>query len=151
MRKQKSKFKQGIFSPLNPNKVVGNKNPRYLSSYELRFFRFCDKNANIVKWGSEAVILPYRCPIDKKIHRYMVDNFIVLKTKEGFKKYLVEIKPASQVVPPKTKNRKNKKSLIYEQVMYARNQSKWMVAKEWAARNGCEFIILTEKELLIKP
>jgi hypothetical protein len=147
---KEKKYVQGLFRPLHSEKYIGNHKPRYLSSYELHFFRWADKNPNIVKWSSESIAIPYRCPIDGRVHRYLVDNFILLKTKDGIKKYLVEIKPAKQTIPPSTKNRKNKNSLIYEQIMYARNCAKWEAAEAWASKNDCHFTILTEKHLQIK-
>lgn len=144
-------YVQGIFSPLHPEKYIGGHRPRFLSSYELKFMRFADNNPNVLKWGSENVVIPYLSPLDGRIHRYMVDNFLLLKTKEGQTiKYLVEIKPAKQTVAPKTKNRKNKRSLLYEQVMYAQNTAKWAAAKQWCIKNGCKFLILTEEHLRIK-
>lgn len=146
----RGQFKQGIFRPLNPEKVVGSKAIRFLSSYELKFMRFADKNPNVVKWGSENIIVPYVSPIDRKVHRYLVDNFILLKTNNGLMKYLIEIKPIKQTLPPSTKNRKKKSTLIYEQVMYAVNQAKWAAAKAYAEKHGFKFLILSEEHLNIK-
>ncbi len=81
----------------------------------------------------------------------MVDNFILLKTKDNqIIKYLVEIKPLKQTLPPKTTNRKKKSTLIYEQVMFAINQAKWDAARAWCSNHNCKFLILSEKELGIK-
>ena len=58
-----SRFAQGKFMPKNPEKYVGNKAPTYRSSWEFAFMRFCDTNDGIQKWASEAISIPYRCPI----------------------------------------------------------------------------------------
>lgn len=147
MIKKNSKFVQGIFIPRNKEKFIGSK-AVYRSSLELRFMKFCDCNQNIVKWGSENVVIPYLNPLDGKVHRYFVDNFVQIKEGDKMKRYLVEIKPSSQLLPPATKYRK-KSNLIYEQTMYITNQAKWQAAREWCNKKGLEFIIITEKHLTV--
>jgi hypothetical protein len=140
------KWRQGIFIPKNKDKFIGNK-AIYRSGLELKFFRFCDSNSNVLKWGSENVVVPYRSPVDHRMHRYYVDNYIEIL--EGTKKvkYLVEIKPSKQTKPPTVKYKK-KSHLIYEQRCYAVNQAKWTAAREYSEKIGGSFIILTEKELI---
>jgi hypothetical protein len=142
----KSKYRQGIFKPKNTNKFIGGNSAVYRSGLELKFMRFCDNNPNIIKWGSENIIVPYISPVDNKVHRYYVDNFVVIKEGSIVRKYLIEIKPFKQLSPPTTKYKK-KEHLLYEQGQYNINQAKWNAAREHAKRIGCEFMILTEKEL----
>lgn len=142
--KKNSKYRQGIFTPLNKDKFVGT-HAVYRSGLELRFMRFCDNNPNILKWGSENVVVPYISPVDGRAHRYFVDNFVVIKEGNRIGKYLIEIKPSKQTIPPTTKYKK-REHLIYEQSMYAVNQAKWTAAKEYCKRKGLEFLILTEKD-----
>ena len=140
------RWRQGIFVPKNKDKFIGSK-AVYRSGLELKFFRFCDSNPNVLKWGSENVVIPYRSPIDHKMHRYFVDNYIEIKEGDKKVKYLVEIKPSKQTKPPTVKYKK-KRHLIYEQRCYAINQAKWAAAKEYSKKIGGVFIILTEKELI---
>tara|TARA_R100000988_G_C3974764_1_gene153481 strand:+ start:621 stop:1058 length:438 start_codon:yes stop_codon:yes gene_type:complete len=140
------RWRQGIFVPKNKDKFIGSK-AIYRSGLELKFFRFCDSNPNVLKWGSENVVIPYRSPIDHKMHRYFVDNYIEIKEGDKKIKYLVEIKPSKQTKPPTVKYKK-KRHLIYEQRCYAINQAKWSAAKEYSKKIGGVFIILTEKELI---
>jgi len=147
MFKKDPRYTQGIFVPKNKEKFLGSK-AIYRSSLELRFMKFCDNNQNVVKWGSENVVIPYLNPLDGKIHRYFVDNFVQIKEGEKIKRYLVEIKPSKQLLPPTTKYRK-KSNLIYEQTMYITNQAKWQAAREWCNKKDLEFIILTEKHLTV--
>ncbi|NBP16589.1 head completion protein [bacterium] len=144
--KKNPKFKQGVFVPKNKNKFVGTK-AFYRSSLELRFMKFCDNNPNVIKWGSENIIIPYVNPLDGKVHRYFVDNFVQIREGAEVKNYLVEIKPHSQCFPPQTKY-KRKSNLIYEQTMYVTNQAKWAAAREFCKKKGINFLILTEKDLL---
>lgn len=139
------RFKQGVYKPQYGDKFIGEY-AIYRSGLELKFMKFCDNNPNIIQWGSENVIVPYRSPVDNKMHRYFVDNFVVIKEGQEIKRYLVEVKPSGQTMPPTTKYRK-KSNLVYEQVQWTVNQAKWSAAKEYSKRKGYDFIIITEKEL----
>ncbi len=111
---------------------------------------YCDLNENILEWGSEEIVLPYRSPIDNKIHRYYPDFYIKVKERNGrIKKYIIEIKPKKQCVEPKVQKKKTK-SYIYEVYEFARNQAKWKAAREFCADRMWEFKVLTEDELGIK-
>ena len=146
--KKPRKWRQGIFIPNNIDKFIGER-AIYRSGLELKFFRFCDNNENVLKWGSENVVVPYRSPLDNRMHRYYVDNFIVIKEGSEIKKYLVEIKPYKQTLKPTTKYKK-KQHIIYEQKAYITNQAKWEAAKKYGKKRGYSFIILTENELYYK-
>ena len=147
-RYKKQPYKQGIYNPVNPKKYIGIKKPEYRSSWELKFFQWCDKNENILEWASEAVVVPYISPVDNRPHRYFVDNVIAIREGNEIKRYLVEIKPFKQTQPPVQSKRKS--TIIYEQVTYAVNQAKWKYASQFAKKRNMEFIVLTENELNIK-
>ena len=150
MKKDK-RFRQGIFNPTNPKKYVGKNNPIYRSGWELKFFRWADLNENILAWGSENIIIPYLNPLDGKVHRYFVDNYIIFKDKYGNKnKFLIEIKPSKQTKKPIKTKYKKQKTILYEQKMYIQNTAKWKAANAWAKKKGYKFLLITEKELNIK-
>ena len=44
---------------------------------------FCDHTPSIVEWGSEEVIIPYRCPTDGRVHRYYPDFYVKVVDKQG--------------------------------------------------------------------
>ena len=137
-----SRFAQGKFAITNPEKYVGKKTPTYRSSWEFAFMRFCDTHPSIQKWASEAISIPYRCPITGKQTIYIPDFFIQYADKNG-KMFveLIEVKPQNQTLKEKVgKNRNN-------QLQFAKNQIKWRAAYEWCARQGIKFRILTEQEL----
>jgi hypothetical protein len=119
----------------------------FRSGLELNFFRWCDRNSKVLQWGSESVVIPYLSPKDGKVHRYFVDGVLVLETEKGPKKFLVEVKPDKQTRPPSQVNRKSRKNVLYEQIQWAVNSSKWESAKNWCKKNGFEFVLLTEKDL----
>jgi len=148
MHHKDERYKQGVYRPVN-KKYTGKHYPKYRSSWELKFFRWCDLNPNVVEWNSENVVIPYRIG-NGKPRRYIVDNTVVMKQRGKIKKYLIEIKPFSQTQPPKPHGNKKRSTVIYEQYTYAKNKSKWLAAKQWGQKHGYEFMIITERELYNK-
>jgi hypothetical protein len=147
--KRNMKYKQGIFIPNHPEKYKGSTPIIMRSSYEFRFARWADNNPAVISWGSETIIIPYQNPMTGRLHRYFVDFNITLKIKDGtFKKYLIEIKPHNQTLPPKPG--RNTKSLLRRQAEYVKNQCKWKSAQEWCNKKSYEFCVLTEKHLFQK-
>jgi len=144
MNKNK-KYRQGIFIPNNKDKFIGER-AVYRSGLELKFFRFCDNNPNVLRWGSENIKIPYHNPLTKRTHRYHIDNYVVIKEGDTITKYCVEVKPYKQTKPPTTKYRKQE-HLIYEQKQYVTNQAKWAAARKYCESHKYKFIILTEKEI----
>ena len=142
------KYHQGRFHPQNPQKYKGDANNIiYRSSWELRFMQWCDRNENIMEYGSEEFWIPYVSPVDNRVHRYFPDFIIKLKeSNEDIKTYVIEVKPKRQTVPPKQKSRVTK-SYLYEVQTYAVNQSKWNAADEWCKDRRLEFKVITENEL----
>jgi hypothetical protein len=140
-------YKQGIYSPLRPEKYKGTLPIFYRSGLELSFSRWCDRCDKVLQWGSESVVVPYVSPMDGKIHRYFLDYNITLKVNEGIKKYIVEVKPSKQTQQPTNNGNKKRSTILYEQVTYAKNMAKWDAAKKWADKKGWNFIVITEKDL----
>lgn len=134
---------QGRFIPRNSKKYRGDPtNIIYRSSYELKFMNWCDKNDDIIEWGSEEIAIPYRSPLDNKVHRYFPDFYI----KIGKQKYLIEIKPERFTKEPTIPKRRTKR-FINEVKQWGVNLAKWESAKEFCIDQGWEFKIITEKEL----
>ena len=142
---------KGKYRPTHPSKYRGNPtNIIYRSLWELKFMKYCDSNSNILEWGSEEIIVPYRSPIDNRYHRYFPDFYIKVKENTGtIKRMIIEIKPQKQCIEPKVQKRKTK-SYVYQVCEYAKNQAKWEAAKEFCEDRKWEFKVLTENELGIK-
>jgi hypothetical protein len=142
---------KGRYRIQNPKKYKGDINDViYRSSWELRFMKWCDLNPNVIEWGSETVIIPYRSPVDNRMHRYFVDFYIKIKDKTNeIKKYLIEIKPEKFTKPPAIPQKKTKK-FIEEVFNYGINQNKWKSANEYCEDRGWKFLVLTEKDLGIQ-
>lgn len=139
---------KGKYKPSYPKKYKGDPNNIiYRSLWERRFMKYCDLNENILEWGSEEIALPYVSPVDNRVHRYFPDFYIKVKESTGqIKKYLIEIKPKKQTIPP-PKPKRQTKGYLYEVVEYAKNQAKWKSAQEFCEDNQWEFKVLTEDDL----
>lgn len=140
-------YKQGIYRPIYPSKCKNSGSITYRSNLERLFMIWCDKNARVVEWGSENVIIPYISPVDEKVHRYFMDMYVKIREKDTVKKYLVEIKPDKQTRAPKVSKKKKESTIIYEQATWAVNQAKWEAAKQFAKKYNMDFIIITEIDL----
>ena len=139
---------KGKYYPSFPRKYKGDPtNIIYRSLWERKFMVYCDKNQNILEWASEEIAIPYRSPIDNRVHKYFPDFYMKVKETNGkIKNYVIEVKPAKQTKPP-TKPKRQTKGYIREAYEYAKNQAKWKMAKEFCADRQWEFKVVTEKEL----
>ena len=140
---------KGKYIPINPKKYVGNSSQViYRSLWERKLMVYCDRNDNIIEWGSEEVIVPYRSPWDGKMHRYFPDFYMKVKQTNGtHKKFIIEVKPKAQCKEP-TKTTKRKTRKWYKEVQtWGINQAKWKSATDYCENRGMEFKILTEDHL----
>ena len=139
---------KGKYYPSYPRKYKGDPtNIIYRSLWERKFMVYCDKNESILEWASEEIAIPYRSPIDNRVHRYFPDFYMKVKERGGkIKRYVIEVKPAKQTKPP-VKPKRQTKGYIREAYEYAKNQAKWKMAREFCADRQWEFKVVTEKEL----
>jgi hypothetical protein len=148
---------QGRFKPKNPSKYLGDSaNIIYRSSWELKLMAYLDVHPNVVRWGSEEIVIPYRSPIDGRIHRYFPDFYVEQINMNGKKeKILIEVKPKHQTLEPDSKNKLTPKGMISKRYLsevatYGVNRAKWKAAEEYCKDLGWKFQLLTENELGIK-
>lgn len=142
---------KGVFKPRNPQKYRGDHtNIIYRSRWELVFMKYLDDHPGVKEWASEELIIPYRSPIDGKMHRYFPDFWLKKINREGkTDTVVVEIKPKHETVEP-TSQKKLTKKYLYEVKTWGINKSKWIAAEKYCEKQGWQFMILTEKELGIK-
>jgi len=141
-------WKQGLYEVKNRNKYDGDyTNVVYRSSWELDAFEFCDNNPNVLKWSSEEIVIPYAVPANNggiRPAKYYPDLYMECKISDGrIIKYLIEIKPAKQTKPSKSRNTRNK---MYENSVYQKNQLKWKAAELWCQERNIQFKLLTEND-----
>jgi len=139
---------KGKFRPKNHKKYMGDfREVIYRSSWELKFMQYCDTNKSIVKWSSEEIVIPYKSPVDNRVHRYFPDFYVKYRDVKGnYQEKVIEIKPAKQVKEPKVQKRRTKR-YVSEVFTYATNKAKWEAAEDFCKDRRWKFQILTEKEL----
>lgn len=151
-----SVYQQGLYTPVNPKKYIGDiNNIIYRSSWERRFCQYCDMNPNITKWSSEAVCVKYWNPIDKKEHNYNIDYYIQVKKGDVLENWLIEIKPENQYALDKrpkepTGNLTEKKIRSYNEKLkvWITNRAKFEAAKRFAEDRGYKFGAINEKFIM---
>lgn len=136
-----TKFAQGLYKVMNPAKYVGKKPPRYRSSWEWHFMKFCDGNDHILQWASEEITIPYRHPLTGKMTVYVPDFLITYQGANGKTvAELIEIKPRKQSILEGKQSSKDR-------AIVAINYAKWDMATKWARRNGMSFRVITEDDI----
>lgn len=142
---------KGKYKPKNPYKYKGDPtNIIYRSLWELKLMMYLDDHRDVDQWASEEFFIPYKSPVDGRMHRYFPDFWI--KKNNGVVT-VVEVKPAAQTKRPDIK-KKNKtptgrvsRRYLTEVKNYGINTAKWKAAEEYCNDRKWEFKIMTEKEL----
>lgn len=139
---------KGKFKPRFPEKYIGDPtNIIYRSSWELRLMRYFDQSSSVIKWGSEEIIIPYRSPVDNRIHRYFPDFVVKTKTLDGtINTTVIEVKPFAQTKEP-VKQEKHTRRYIKEVFTWGVNQAKWKAAEEFCRDRKWQFKLMTEKDI----
>ena len=136
-----SKFANGFYQLINPDKYVGKKVPHFRSSWEHTFMRFCDENPSVLQWANEAIHIPYKNPFTNKNTIYVPDFLIFYVNKDG-KKYgeLIEIKPHKETTLEAARSTRDQAYAIL-------NQCKWQAANAWCGQQGLRFRVITENDM----
>lgn len=142
---------KGLFKPRNPSKYKGDPtNIVYRSRWELKFMSYLDAHTDVVAWASEEFSIPYRSPIDNRIHKYFPDFFLKKRNSDGtVESVVVEIKPFKETQPPTVSKRKTSQYLR-EVYTWGVNSAKWKAAEEFCKDRKWKFMVMTENELGIK-
>ena len=141
----------GRFVPKNPLKYLGNpQNIVFRSLWERRVMVRFDEDDQIVKWGSEELVIPYISPVDNRKHMYYPDFIIKARQPDGTHIIrIIEVKPLYQCKEP-TKKKRITKKYITEVMTYGVNQAKWAAATSYALDRGWQFVVLTEDDIFPK-
>jgi hypothetical protein len=133
---------KGLFTPLNPEKYLGDPTKiRFLSSWEARFMTFCDNNPNVIEWASEEIHIKYFHPVKKKLANYIPDFIIKYRDRNGnLITEMIEIKPRKQAMI-------TKRMTNYEKVSLVINRAKWEAAEAYCKLANIRFRVLTEEDL----
>jgi hypothetical protein len=147
-----TKWKKGVYVPINKDKYKGNELPIFRSSWEMRFARFIDIHPDILEWTSEEPLIPYFNPNTGTTWNYHPDFLVKIKDatrQRGFRIELIEIKPKSQTTPPIVTKRKKQATILHEHQAWVMNSAKWVAAKRYCLEHGYIFKILTEEHLFV--
>ena len=154
--KRNRRYKQGKYIPKNPEKYLGRPPIIYRSSWEFAFCKFCDLNDNVRKWNSEGIEISYQIVNNLnqiETHRYYPDFYLEMiknNDNESYERLLIEIKPKRETEFPKQPKKQTLKMLEnYEYALKTlkKNLHKWSFTKEWCAKRGIKFLIITEDDL----
>lgn len=129
---------KGFFSPKHPHKYKGNPTEIvYRSGWELKLMMYLDDHPDVIQWASEEFAIPYRSPLDGKIHRYYPDFWVKRKSSTTglVENVVIEVKPLKQVLPPKVQNVRTKQ-YIKEVVTWGINQAKWQAAENFCKQRN---------------
>jgi hypothetical protein len=141
---------KGFFKPRNPQKYKGDPtNIIYRSRLELIVMSKFDTHPDVLQWNSEEITIPYKSPVDGKIHRYFPDFWVKKKNHSDGRivEVLIEVKPAAQTKPPVIQTGKPTRRYLNEVYTWGINDAKWKAARNYCADRKWEFQIITEKEL----
>ena len=138
-------YVQGYYTPVNPEKYVGQKKPIYRSSWEFKLMQAFDTNPSFINWGSECLKIPYLNPFTNKYSVYIPDFLVMYEDAKGQKKVeIIEVKPRKETYLEEAKNERNRAAV-------ALNAFKWKAAQEFASRNGMTFRVMTEDNIFNNP
>jgi hypothetical protein len=140
-----SKYVQGYYTVLNPNKYVGKGKPMFRSSWEFKVMQMFDTNPNITNWASESLKIPYQNPFTGKYTVYVPDFVVTYVDAKGNRKAeIIEVKPAKETFLEQAKSQRAKAAV-------ALNTYKWAAAHAFAKQHGMTFRVLTEQNLFNNP
>ena len=151
--KRGGQFKQGYYEPVYPDKYKTNtKQIIFRSSWEFKLCKWLDLTPEVIEWASEPVSIKYFYTLDNNIHTYYPDFYFAYKKEDGtIIKYIVEVKPTSQLQKPEEPKRKTQnaiKNYNYLMEAFIKNTCKRHYAKKWCEENGYKFVYVTEKSNL---
>lgn len=136
--------RQGYYDISESRKYKGVGPCIFRSGWEQQFMQYCDRNDQILWWSSEAFSIPYHNPFDGKDHHYYPD--FILRLADG-STIIAEVKPKFRLRAPAKPKRKGESVVRrYERDLdtFRTNMLKIRAAKEYAARRGMRYLLVTE-------
>lgn len=113
-----------------------------------------DTHPGVLEWASEEFSIPYRSPIDGKVHRYFPDFWVKKRSPDGkIEVVVIEVKPEAQTkppTPPKTTKKKPSQRYLSEVATWGVNSAKWAAAQDFCEDRKWKFIIMDEHALGLK-
>lgn len=139
----------GYYKCINPKKYIGDTAAIMIrSKLELRMFRICDRDKDIVLWESEPNMpVRYYNPVLQREASYYPDLKLIIM--EGGKRimYIVEIKASVMMLPPPKNMAKNSKSYRMRMKNFLVNNAKEKALKAYCNSMGFKYKMITEKDI----
>ena len=134
---------KGRFVPKAPEKYKGDPTRIiYRSLWELKLMKYLDSHDDVLYWASEEFSIPYRSPIDGRMHRYYPDFWVKKRNSSGIiEQVVIEVKPQKHIDPPKVQKRKTRR-YMGEMARHAVNMRKFEVAEEFCNNRGMKFQLM---------
>jgi len=140
-----SKYHQGTYTPVNPEKYVGTYPIYWRSSWEFKVMEKFDIHPSVLNWASESIKIPYRNPFTDKYTVYVPDFWVTYVDAKGNRHTeIIEVKPAKETFLEEARSQRAKAAV-------ALNTYKWAAAKEFAKHHGMGFRVLTENNIFNDP
>jgi hypothetical protein len=118
---------------------------------------WCDHSDKVVSWDFENLKIPYVNSMEKTRHTYLIDFMIDIiepdkNSPKGYKvvRYVIEVKPIKQLLPPDRKRFKSKKSYMEAAVTYIINKDKREATLRVCRKKGWRYKAITERDLFGK-
>ena len=138
-------YTQGKYTPVNPEKYVGEYPIFFRSSWEFTVMQMLDTNSNITSWASESLKIPYLNPFTNKYTVYIPDFVVVYTDANGSQKAeIIEVKPSKETFLEQAKSQKAK-------MVVALNMIKWGAARHFAKNHGMTFRVMNEENIYNNP
>ena len=129
---------------------MGEKTPVFKSRMEARVFRWLDLNANVIRWGYEIIDIPYLFQVDGRMHTYITDIYCEIRGNNSkVNRYILEVKPVKETLPPKPANNSPKSKARYQREMfvYIKNSDKWEATRRFCDSKGIKFVEVTDEDI----
>ncbi len=148
LKNNKLRKNEQQFVPRNVEKYVGQYPIVCRSTWEYRYCQWLDANPAVLEWSSEGHCIKYLDPFNKsRTRRYYPDYYVLMYTRQGQKRFIVEVKPEKDLKPPKKKKNWSKSTKSIREQTYIINKAKFAAAQEYCKKMGYEFKVITEKNL----
>lgn len=144
MKKYKRNKNERQYIPNNPEKYCGTYPIICRSSWEYRVCQYFDFHNDVVEWSSENHRIKYWDGTRGRYRIYYPDFYVMFK---GRGRFIVEVKPEKDLRMPKQTGKKSQKTMMLRENTFLVNQAKFKAAKEYCKKIGCQFVVLTEKDL----
>lgn len=131
-----------MFTPKNREKYVGTIPFKLLSLWERSVCEYLDECKSVTRWAYEGTEIPYVCPHDGRLRKYIPDFLVQFEDVNGKRRnFIWEVKPKKQAYLRESARKGDR--MIFET-----NLAKFRAAQEFCKAHNMEFAVITEDDIL---